>query len=297
MSESKKNTVLLNNFGFYELINKPNKTELNEYYSKKYFSGDKGSYSKQYSDEELLYFNNKISEKYFVINNHLTKSNENRLLLDIGCGEGFTLQYFKNKDWTVTGLDYSVEGCSYHNPGCLENIIVGDIYESIDKLINENKSYHIVWLDNVLEHVLDPLNLLIKIQRLIKVNGLFVIEVPNDFSLLQTYLLNKQYIHSEFWVVYPDHISYFNRNGLITIAKRAGWEPVYMMTDSVIDFNLLNESSNYILDKSKGKLCHKARVEMDNLLHTISLEKTVNYYHSIAELGLGRQIIGFFKKV
>jgi hypothetical protein len=68
------------------------------------------------------------------------------------------------------------------------------------------------------------------------------------------------------------------------------------MSDNPIDFNLLNPDSNYVEDSSKGKNCHKSRVTIDNLMHAVSVESAVNYYKSLADLGMGRQIISFFKK-
>lgn len=57
---------------------------------------------------------------------------------------------------------------------------------------------------------------------------------------------------------------------------------------------LLYENTNYSKDKSKGKFCHLSRVETDNLLRSISTEKTVALYEAYADLVMGRQIIGFF---
>jgi hypothetical protein len=43
-----------------------------------------------------------------------------------------------------------------------------------------------------------------------------------------------------------------------------------------------------------GKGCHQVRVVIENLLHDISPEKTNEFYQALANLGLGRNIIGFF---
>ena len=158
-----------NKYGFYEVINKPSEKELNEYYSKKYYQNNAGSYEKQYTKEEIEYFNNKIEEKYFVINKLLKLlSNSTFSILDIGCGEGWTLNYFNEKKWDITGIDFSDSGCKNHNPHLLENLIIGDIYENISKLIN-SKKYDVVWLDNVLEHVFNPKDLLEKCRKLINI--------------------------------------------------------------------------------------------------------------------------------
>jgi 2-polyprenyl-3-methyl-5-hydroxy-6-metoxy-1,4-benzoquinol methylase len=287
-------TIVLNKYNFYELANKPTNAELEEYYSKKYYQDNKGSYEISYSPEELKYFHNKTEEKYWIINKLIGSENKKRFL-DIGCGEGFTLKFFKDKQWNITGIDYSDFGCKKFNPDCVSSLLIGDIYQQISPLIKSSTKYDVIWLDNVLEHVLDPLHLLKECKKLLDKDGVLVIEVPNDFSTLQKHLINNKHINSEFWVVIPDHISYFNKEGLSAIAGDAGLKNEFTISDNPIDFNLLNLDANYNKDKTKGKNVHKARVEIDNLMHSISIEKTVNYYKALADLGLGRQIISFLK--
>ncbi len=289
--------VTKNRFGFFELINKPAYDELKSYYADKYYQECNSTYANKYSQDEIKYINNKIEQKYAVISDLVSMSNKSGLrLLDIGSGEGWALKYFKDKLWDVVGLDYSEYGCYNHNPECLVNLTVGEIGENIEKLIRKNQSFDVIWLDNVLEHVLDPLELLINCHKLIKEHGVLVIEVPNDFSAVQQCLLDKEYIHNPYWIAIPDHISYFNNDGLNAICSEAGWHCHCLMGDYPIDFNLLNQNVNYIKDTSKGKSCHHARVEVENLLHSISIEKTNNLYRALADLGLGREIIGFFRK-
>lgn len=295
LSESVSNKrIKLNSYGFYELAEKPSNEELKEYYARKYYQNNKGSYEAHYTDEELVYFRNKIEQKHSVLSRLLPPS-PGPSLLDIGCGEGFTLSYFKEKKWDITGIDFSDFGCKHFNPDCLPFLKVGDIYEQFLTLIHSNKRFDVIWLDNVLEHVLDPLFLLKECKKLLHPQGLVIVEVPNDFSVLQQHLLNKKHIDSEFWVVVPDHISYFNQQGLTALAEAAGLKNEFTMSDFPIDFNLVNPDTNYNKDKAKGKNTHRARVELDNLMHSISPEKTVNFYKSLADLGLGRQIITFLK--
>lgn len=121
-----------------------------------------------------------------------------------------------------------------------------------------------------------------------------IIEVPNDFSVVQKYLSENKYISRQFWVAEPDHISYFNREGLISICQKVGWECLYTMGDFPIELNLFNENTNYVEDRSKGKSCHWVRIVIENLLHSISIEKTNELYSILSMMGWGRQIIGFF---
>jgi hypothetical protein len=120
-----------------------------------------------------------------------------------------------------------------------------------------------------------------------------VIEVPNDFSVLQNKLLKEGKIDRPFWVVNPDHISYFNYEGLKNLANACGWENKYSIADFPIDFNLANHNANYVMQKESGKGAHEQRLFIDTLMHEISPDLTNQYYQVLAQLGLGRQISVF----
>ncbi|MFA4884234.1 MAG: class I SAM-dependent methyltransferase [Candidatus Margulisiibacteriota bacterium] len=287
--------VRKNEYGFFSAIDMPSKEKLTDYYKENYFQENKGSYESVYSRAEVEYFQNKIEQRYQVIKEHL--GGNKKTFLDVGCGEGWALKFFKSKGWQVVGLDYSEYGCKKNNPECADDLIVGDIYENLSAIIAKENRYDVIWLDNVLEHVLDPYKLLKDCRSIISDQGVCVIEVPNDFSSLQTFLLRNGYIDDEFWVCLPDHLHYFNNEGLRNICLRSGWKTVDMISDYPIDLRLMNENTNYVRDKTKGKSCHKERVAVENLMHSISVDKTNNYYRALSELGLGREISGFFMPV
>jgi len=289
--------VKKNRFGFYELKNKPTKEELEDFYPNKYYQKDKGSYSHEYAEEEILNIQYKIERKYEIIKTLIEINGKKALrFLDIGCGEGWTLKFFKQKGWDVTGLDYSDYGMKKHNSEYIEFLIQGDIYKNIKEMLIEKESFDLIWLDNVLEHVVDPGNLLKETHKLLNDNGILMIQVPNDFSQIQQYLLKNNHISNPYWIVSPDHVSYFNKNGLLAICKEAGFVPERIMGNFPIDLNLFNQNTNYVEEKDKGKSCHYARVEIENFLHRSSLKKLNDLYQLLAEMNLGRNIIGFFSK-
>ena len=283
-----------NEYGFFTLKDKPSSEDLKKYYEEKYYQNALGGYEQNYSIEELKYFRNKIVERFYVIQKHLSSKNK-PALLDIGCGEGWVLNFFLEKQWSITGLDYSNYGCDKFNPHCSEHLIVGDIYESLEKLEQQNLRFDVVWLDNVLEHVLEPETLIERIKKIVSSEGLLVIEVPNDFSFLQNFLFQHEYVDRQFWIAVPDHISYFNNEALKNLLNAFGWTTISVLADYPIDWNLLNRNTNYIMDKSLGSSCHTERVVFENLLHQQPIEKIIQFYEAVASVGLGRQIVGIFK--
>lgn len=292
----KNKKVIKNEYGFFELEAKPTQEELSKYYQEKYYQESRGSYEKKYSANELLHINNMIKQKYMVLHNLLRlEKKSKKSILDIGAGEGWVLNYFKNEGWDCTGLDFSKYGCSMHNPDCVKDLIIGDVYENIHLLLSQDRKFNIIWMGNLLEHVSEPYELLSLIKGLVAKENILVVVVPNDFSATQELLLTEKYISRPFWILYPDHISYFNRKGLVSICNKAGWEEKDIIGSFPIDFNLFNKNTNYVENKTTGKSCHKSRIDIDNFLMEVSPEKTIEIYRNYAEIGIGRNIIGFFK--
>ncbi len=290
------NLIHKNRFGFYELKEKPTPEKLAKYYSKEYYQKSLSNYKKTYSEAEISYLKIKLEEKYIVLKNILPDIEDiNTNFLDIGAGEGWAIDFFKTKGWNCTGLDFSDFGCELHNPHCKEDLIVGDIQKNIPLLIKKRKRYDIIWMSNLLEHVLEPLSLLKDVRKLASEKCVLVIEVPNDFSFIQQYLLEKDYVSYPYWIAYPAHISYFNRDGLISICKESNWQMKEIIGSYSIEFNLFNENTNYVNNKSVGKSCHKARIDIENALFGNYPEKVIEMYRIFGEIGIGRGIVGFFQ--
>jgi SAM-dependent methyltransferase len=212
-------------------------------------------------------------------------------IIDIGCGEGWVLHWFYNNGWNVKGLDYSAFGIGTHNPEMLQYFCDGDIYKNLKNL---NGQFDIIWLQNVLEHVLNPKQLLLRIKHLMMPDSILMIQVPNDFSVIQHKLLAMNCIDREFWITAPDHISYFNRNGLENLCSATGLKKRAEIADFPIDFNLFNPDTNYVKDKSRGRNVHLSRVLIENMLDEISPQKTVELYKILGAMGLGRELIHFY---
>ena len=67
-----------------------------------------------------------------------------------------------------------------------------------------------------------PLLLLQNYRRIIKNEGVLIVDVPNDFSVVQKHLFENNYIDEPYWIAIPDHISYFNHNGIAFARKFYG---------------------------------------------------------------------------
>lgn len=299
-------TLRLNEFGFYEIKQKPTPQELSDYYAKRYYQENLTTYQPEYPAEEREHIEGKLRLRHWVLEQlrgpeaaaetAQEASAAKGSFLDIGCGEGWALDYFQRQGWEVLGLDFSSFSLEKFHPTLRERLHTGDLYEGVQSLVADGQQFDVLWLDNVLEHVLEPADLLCLCRQLIKPGGILVVDVPNDFSALQQHLLDSGQIDRPFWVVLPDHLSYFNQPGLRNLAAHTGWHVAKIIGDQPIDLNLLNPATNYVMDRTAGKGAHQTRLAQDNfLLRTAPLPAVAAYYEALAGVGLGRSIVAFLQ--
>jgi 2-polyprenyl-3-methyl-5-hydroxy-6-metoxy-1,4-benzoquinol methylase len=117
-----------NGLGFYEIRNKPSLKELEAYYSKNYYQQGIGG-ALAYSADELNQIRFKLDMDWYILGK---RSISKGSFLDVGCGEGHALSYFREKNFEVKGIDFSDAGIKSKNPHCLDKFVSGDIY----KLLN-----------------------------------------------------------------------------------------------------------------------------------------------------------------
>jgi len=288
--------VIKNKFGYYEIKDKPTVEVLEKHYQEKYYTESK-TYQTTYSEEEKENIINAIDRKYIALQEWLSLPKKVPTLLDVGAGEGFVLNYFNNLGWRVQGLEFTQNECNRHNPQVLEKMIVGDIYQNLSSLIDSSEGkFDIVWLAGVLEHVLDPEKLLDMLLQVISDSGILVVLVPNDFSDVQKYLTEKGYISGEFWVCPPSHLSYFNKSGLTNLCEAVGWNVRRCLGSYPIDFQLFHSATNYVNKPQTGRDSYLASVAIEGIMHKVSPELLNDYFESLANLGMGRDITVFLTK-
>jgi 2-polyprenyl-3-methyl-5-hydroxy-6-metoxy-1,4-benzoquinol methylase len=156
-----------NPLGFWEVSEKPSKQELASYYSQEYYQKARGSYEHEYSDEELLYFKNRLVLRKYIVDSIISPGHSFKKFLEVGCGEGFALNFFRAYGYSIVGLDFSEAGIINQNPECRDSLILGDVFDNLEMIIETKDSYDILWLQNVLEHVVDPCNLLRQLRSII----------------------------------------------------------------------------------------------------------------------------------
>ena len=281
--------LALNKHGFLEIDKKPSVQELQDYYAMRYYQTECSNYRQTYPEDELEFVRKKIEQKKYLID-QLGYCNKNASLLDVGCGEGFVLQWFHQQGYSVRGLDFSDVGVLAMNPDVAPLVETGDVFEALQNLIRSKQQFDIIWLQNVLEHVLEPVELLRSLRSLVPEKGVMLITVPNDGTELQESLFKQGAISRRFWIAPPDHLSYFNVDTLGQVIQATGWQCLDMIGDFPIDMFLLHPGSNYVNDSTKGSAAHRARIQMELMIAARGHQAATDYFRATAAIGIGRSL-------
>ena len=252
----------------------------------------------EYPPQELKFLNNQIEERAYVIGQNLAKTGVSGdfSLLDIGCGEGFLLQYFHDKGKKVKGIDIGSYALEHYHPDMLPFFEKGEMETLIPEMTARGEHYDVINMDRTLNMVYDADQCIELVKGLMTECSILIIKVANDYSYLQQSLLESGKLQKEYWLDAPNQTRYFNRKGLLRLLDAHGFECVDFYGDTFVDFQLINPFSNYYEKPETGKAAHGTIVRLQNMFHDISMERTVEIYRMLGDMGFGREIVGVFKK-
>lgn len=120
--------------------------------------------------------NKELQQRIDMLQKSVSKSKIN--FLDIGCGEGNALIMAAEKGWNAAGIDITDNRINEAKKKGI-NFKEGELLS----LQLPAESFDIIYMDSVLEHVLNPMDYLNEIKRLLSPGGVVYIGVPNEDSL------------------------------------------------------------------------------------------------------------------
>jgi SAM-dependent methyltransferase len=289
--------LIRDEFGFLRVDPVPSVAELAQYYQDNYFGGGKvNSYADQYSAEEIEHksiTHNEALHAWRMARPRAVAAGR-LAMLDVGCGEGFAMAGFAAAGWAVTGIDLTSDGIRRFNPQIEDSVILGDLFGSAARLADGGRTFDFIMCTNVLEHVRDPSDFFAVLGRLAASGALLRIEVPNDGSWLHDEIIRENCAAPNFFVAYPDHLSYFTLKPLLRLAQSHGWKLVHALADYPIELFVLNPHSNYQRDRSRGKAAHQTRLTVENHIARMGIDRLFAFREGCAKAEIGRNIIGYF---
>ena len=172
---------------------------------------------------------------YDDIQRAIGKSIENKFIVEIGCASGGNLQYFKEKNNKVYGVDYTPNYVEFGKKKGLD-IEVGTL-KNLEKI---KDTPDIVIYNNVLEHILNPIQELKNLRNFLSVDTLLYIEVSTLSSMPISYEENFLYFLTN------AHTYHFTDDSLQNVTKKAGFKTVWRDKELVVLLKLGGTLNGYI---------------------------------------------------
>lgn len=140
-------------------------------------------------------------------------------LMEWGCGGGWNLVPFRDAGWRVIGFDFDEP---YVKLG--REVLNLDLHviSTQDEASNALPGVDVIILNHVLEHAIDPSDLLKQLHRFTSRSTILVVGIP----LLKT-------IPTWHWKVFfhVAHIHYFSASTFESVASSAGWEVIHKRSE------------------------------------------------------------------
>ena len=164
-----------------------------------------------------------IARRHAAILRQTIRDGRNLRLLDIGCSSGFFLNEAREAGFAVEGVELSPDTADFARSHFGLTVHTG----TLDSGPFAPKSFDVVTLFDVIEHVPDPLRELAGIRQLLKPGGVILQATPNIdglFPRLSLKLANRldYWPHPE----PPHHLFQFSTRTLGEMLEKAGFEPL-----------------------------------------------------------------------
>jgi 2-polyprenyl-3-methyl-5-hydroxy-6-metoxy-1,4-benzoquinol methylase len=136
-------------------------------------------------------------------------------LLDVGCNEGRGLRIYKNNGFEVEGLELNERAAAEAQKRGFR------VHTELLEDFRPEKPYDVVVLSNVLEHSLQPQEMLMHVSRILRPGGQVWISCPNIESWQRSFLGN-------YWINWhvPFHIVHFSPATLRDMLESEGFRVV-----------------------------------------------------------------------
>ncbi|MBM3272720.1 class I SAM-dependent methyltransferase [Candidatus Kaiserbacteria bacterium] len=244
--------------------------------------------AKFYSCYEMPTTQANLAETARLLTRNLDKS---ATVVDMGCGDGGFLQEMHALGFAnLIGFDQSpgLERAQRLGFGRFFKASVWDYLAEAEK--HGGIEADALVMVNVLEHITEPLEFLLRIRRLMPENGKLCITVPNDFSPLQRAFLKVKRILPWF-VCVPDHLNYFDFNTLGSALRKTGFRVVDQSGLYPLELFLLQDL-DYISNPELGPIAHQRRVTFENNLKEAGMVDVLDhFYGTLAAGGFGRDVM------
>jgi 2-polyprenyl-3-methyl-5-hydroxy-6-metoxy-1,4-benzoquinol methylase len=181
--------------------------------------------------------------------------------LDVGSGIGDMVSVAQEKGWKATGLELSETSVAFAK----EIFNVDLLRQTMEEYLRQHPdlvgSVDVVSLIGILEHVVDPMNLLHQANQILKPGGIVLVQVPNARSMAT--MVQEAFPQNVFRHMSPiEHIMVFTESSLSLAMKTGGFEPLAFWYHGLDFYELL---TNLVLANPRIQGSRLYTMLMENL--------------------------------
>ena len=156
---------------------------------------------------------------------------EGKSILELGAGGGYTLAHAKSigKAAYVAGVELmQLEGTAQHNP-LLDEFHIGDLSNGVPEL--KCKAFDILLCPDVLEHLVNPWDVLRNWSVYLKPGGRLLISIPNirEISVLWKIAVRGDFEYTPDGILDHTHLRFFARRNAKGLPDPSQYEQIHVV--------------------------------------------------------------------
>jgi len=188
-------------------------------------------------------------------------------LLDVGCGGGNFLHRMHNLGWSATGVDFDAKAIENAKARYGSDLIV--LHTDLPNAHFPDNSFDAITMNHVIEHVPDPVTLLVEVRRILRAGGRLVVTTPNIQSFG-----HKKFRDCWRGLESPRHLQIFSPDALRRCAHKASFDKIKIITSAANADTIIGASFGLMEAKQTGDCSSGSRVKINFVrgLHSLLLQ-------------------------
>ncbi|MGQ9571580.1 MAG: class I SAM-dependent methyltransferase [Dehalococcoidia bacterium] len=153
----------------------------------------------------------------------LRLTGRNKKVLEVGPATGYITEVLVQRGCRVTCIEKDAAAAELAERFC-ERMIVADVEELDFEAAFGEERFEVALLGDVLEHLVDPGGVLVKVARILAPGGYVVASVPNvAHGSVRLALLRGEFRYTEMGLLDRSHLRFFTRETLAEFFRDAGY--------------------------------------------------------------------------
>ena len=164
---------------------------------------------------------------------------ENGKLLDIGASYGDYMYKMQSLGWNVKGIELNQNSVNHAN-----DKLHLDVRKELIEDFNPNQKFDVVHMGMVLEHIINPKEVLEKIKTILAPEGTFIFSIPNVSGF-------ESKLFGQYWysLHLPMHLNHFSPKTICALLKSIGAKEIKIFHQN--DTNDTIKSLGYLASERK----------------------------------------------